>query len=213
MVNVKLKNRVQKTILILKKQHSKGTSLKFGSVFQLAISVILSAQCTDKRVNIVTKELFKKYKTPIDFVKVSQNKLEKLIYSTGFYRAKAKNLKAMAKLVHKKHNGKVPSTMNELIELPGVARKTANIILSEGFGIIEGIAVDTHVKRISNRLGFTNSQNPEIIEQDLMKLVSRKDWFNINHLFVWHGREVCYARNPNCKECKLNKICPSAFNF
>jgi len=213
MVNIKLKNRIQKTISILKKQHSKGTSLKFGSVFQLAISVILSAQCTDKRVNIVTKELFKKYKTPIDFVKVSQKELEKLIYSTGFYRAKAKNLKSMAKLVHKKYNDKIPSNMPALLELPGVARKTANIILSEGFGIIEGIAVDTHVKRISNRLGFTNSQNPKIIEQDLMKIISQKDWFNINHFFVWHGREVCYARKPNCKECKLNKICPSAFKF
>lgn len=205
------KERMQKTIQILKPLHSGGTALKFKSVFQLAIAVILSAQCTDTRVNIVTKELFKKHKTPEDFVKLSQKDLEKIIYSTGFYRAKAKNIKGMAALVHGKFKNNVPKTMEELLELPGVARKTANIILSEGYGIVEGIAVDTHVTRLSNRLGFTKSQNAVIIERDLMELVPREEWWNLSNMLIWHGRKVCYARKPNCVECKLNPFCPSAF--
>ncbi|HZX19511.1 MAG TPA: endonuclease III [archaeon] len=205
------KERMQKTIQILKPLHPQGTALKFDSIFQLAIAVILSAQCTDTRVNIVTKELFKKHKTPKDFVKLSQKDLEKIIYSTGFYRAKAKNIKGMAGLVHQKFKDKVPKTMEELLELPGVARKTANIILSEGYGIVEGIAVDTHVTRLSNRLGFTESKNPVMIEKDLMDLAPREEWWNLSNMLIWHGRKVCSARKPNCSECKLNSFCPSAF--
>ncbi|MCR4335990.1 MAG: endonuclease III [archaeon] len=208
------KQRMQKTISILKKLYpSDGTALKFDSVFQLTIAVILSAQCTDVRVNMVTKELFKKHKTPEDFVKIPQTDLEKIIYSTGFYHAKAKNIKGMAKIVHEKYKNKVPKTMNELLELPGVARKTANIVLSEGYGIIDGIAVDTHVRRLSNRLGFTAFQNPEIIERDLMGLVPKSEWWNISNMLIWHGRKVCASRKPKCADCKLNKLCPSAFVF
>jgi len=209
--NMNQKERMQKTIQILKPLHPQGTALKFDSIFQLAIAVILSAQCTDTRVNIVTKELFKKHKTPKDFVKLSQKDLEKIIYSTGFYRAKAKNIKGMAGLVHQKFKDKVPKTMEELLELPGVARKTANIILSEGYGIVEGIAVDTHVTRLSNRLGFTESKNPVMIEKDLMDLAPREEWWNLSNMLIWHGRKVCSARKPNCSECKLNSFCPSAF--
>jgi len=206
------KNQMQKTIQILKKLYpTDGTALKFDSVFQLTIAVILSAQCTDVRVNIVTKELFKKYKTPKDFAKISKKILEKIIYSTGFYHAKAKNIKGMAKLVHEKYNDKVPKTMKELLELPGVARKTANIVLSAGYGIVDGIAVDTHVRRLSNRLGFTVSQNPEIIERNLMELAPKKEWWNLSNMLIWHGRKICDSRNPNCASCKLNKLCPSAF--
>jgi len=206
------KERMQKTLKILNKLYpTDGTALRSTSVFQLAIAVILSAQCTDVRVNIVTKELFKNYKMPEDFVKLSQKDLEKIIFSTGFYRAKAKNIKGMAKIVHEKYNGKVPKTMEELIELPGVARKTGNIILSAGYGIVDGIAVDTHVKRLSNRLGFTKSQNPVIIEQDLMQLVPKEKWWDLSNQLIWHGRRVCDARKPNCEGCKLNGFCPSAF--
>ena len=203
---------MQKTLKVLQKLYpSEGTALRSKSVFQLAISVILSAQCTDVRVNIVTKELFKKYRKPIDFVKISQKDLEKIIFSTGFYRAKAKNIKGMAQIVHEKYNDKVPKTMEELIELPGVARKTGNIILSAGYGIVDGIAVDTHVKRLSNRLGFTTSQNPEIIERDLMELAPKSEWWNLSNELIWHGRRICDSRKPNCEGCKLNDFCPSAF--
>lgn len=205
------KERMQKTIQILKPLHPQGTALKFDSIFQLAIAVILSAQCTDTRVNIVTKELFKKHKTPKDFVKLSQKDLEKIIYSTGFYRAKAKNIKGLARIVVEKYGGVVPKKMDELIALPGIGRKTANIILSEGYGIIEGIAVDTHVKRLSNRLGFTKSQNPQVIERELMELAPSQEWWFLSNALIWHGRRVCFARSPNCEGCELNKLCPSAF--
>lgn len=208
------KERMQKTLRILGRLYPEhNIALGFKSVFQLAIWVILSAQCTDARVKIVTKELFAKYKTPSDFVKITQKQLEKIIYSTGFYRAKAKNIRGMAKIVHGKYNDKVPGTMEELLELPGVARKTANIILSSGFGIVEGIAVDTHVKRLSNRLGFTKSQNPVVIERNLMELAPKKSWGDVSNLLILHGRGVCSARKPKCSECKLNDFCPSAFKF
>ena len=190
---------------------NQGTALKFGSVFQLAVAVILSAQCTDVRVNIVTKELFKKCKTAKDFVKIPPKKLEKLIYSTGFYRAKAKNIKGMAKIVQEKYDGQMPRKMKELLELPGVARKTANIILSEGYGIVEGIAVDTHVRRLSNRLGLTTNHDPVKIEQDLMSLAPQNEWWFLSNGLIWHGRKVCFARKPDCAGCTMNKFCPSAF--
>jgi len=214
MVKNDKKERMHKAIKILNSLYKgEKTGLKHKSVFQLAVAVILSAQCTDQRVNIVTKELFKNFKTPKDFVNISQKDLEKIIFSSGFYHAKAKNIKGMAKIVYERYNGKVPKTMEELLELPGVARKTANIILTSGFGIVEGIAVDTHVKRLSNRLGFTESQNPEIIERDLMELVPKKDWSDLSIMLIWHGRRICDSRKPKCSECKLNKLCPSAFSF
>ncbi|VVC00779.1 G/T mismatches repair enzyme [uncultured archaeon] len=209
-----LVERAGKALAILKRLYPcHGTALKHGSVFQLSVAVILSAQCTDAMVNIVARELFKKLKSPEDFAAVPQGELEKLIYSTGFYRAKAKNLRAMAKALLEKHDGTVPKTMGELVKLHGIGRKTANIILSEGYGIAEGIAVDTHVKRLSVRLGFSRGKTPERIERDLMALLPKKDWGEVNGLLIMHGRGVCTARKPKCAECVLNRICPSAFMF
>ena len=203
---------MHETLGILHKLYpDEGTALGFGSVFQLAVAVILSAQCTDARVNMVTKKLFAELKTPEDFADVPRKDLEKMIYSTGFYRAKAKNISGMAKAVLAGHGGKMPRTMEELVHLPGIGRKTANIILSEGYGIVEGIAVDTHVKRLSTRLGFTKSPNPEIIERDLAGLAPKSEWHFLSNGLIWHGRRVCFARKPDCTGCALNKLCPSAF--
>jgi endonuclease-3 len=175
------------------------------------VATILSAQATDKQVNVVTKSLFKKYKTAKDYADADLSELEQDIRSTGFYRNKAKHLKNAAKLLVEKYDGKVPRTMDKLVELQGVARKTANIVLSNAFGIIAGIAVDTHVKRLSQRLGLTENKNPDKIEKDLMDIFPKIQWEKITNLLIFHGRNVCMARKPNCKECTLNKICPSAF--
>ena len=185
------------------------TFLNSNSVFELAIAVILSAQCTDERVNKVTKNLFSQYSSPKDFAEISPKKLEKLIFSTGFYRAKSKNIINFSKKVLFDFNGKVPSNMSDLVSLPGIGRKTANIILTQGFNIVEGIAVDTHVKRVSNRLGFSCSKNPVIIERDLMNLFDKSDWYKISNLLILHGRKTCYARKPNCSDCVVSKYCPS----
>ena len=176
------------------------------------MATILSAQCTDKRVNIVTKSLFKKYKTAEDYANADLAELEQDIRSTGFYRNKAKNIKMSGRMLVEKFNSQVPRTMSELIELPGVARKTANIVLSNAYGIIEGIAVDTHVRRLSKRLGLTENKNPNKIEADLMLIVPKSHWKRITNLLIFHGRNVCMARKPKCNICSLNKICPSAFN-
>lgn len=204
---------IPQMLKILKKEHAKERScgLRYRSPLQLMVATILSAQCTDERVNKVTPGLFKKYKTLKDFANAKQASFEKDIRSTGFYKNKAKNIIAAAKMIQNDFKGRIPKTMEELIKLPGVARKTANIILSEGFGKIEGIAVDTHVKRLSNRLRLTKNSDPKKIEQDLMKKIPKRDWWNISSLLIWHGRKVCNARKPNCKQCKLNKMCPSAF--
>lgn len=205
---------IKKLLLLLKQMHPTSRSqLHYSNSFQLLIATILSAQCTDARVNLVTKGLFKKYKSPKDFAEADIHALEKAIHSTGFYRAKAKNIKSASKLLVQKHGGKVPKTMEELLELPGVARKTANIVLTNGFGIVEGIAVDTHVMRLSQRLGLTRQKDPNKIEQDLMKILPKNEWGEFNGRLVLHGRKICFARKPNCKECKLNRICPSAFKF
>lgn len=185
------------------------TFLENNSVFELAVAVILSAQCTDERVNKVTKNLFSQYSSPKDFAEISPKKLEKLIFSTGFYRAKSKNIINFSKKVLSDFNGEVPSTMSELVSLPGIGRKTANIILTQGFNIVEGIAVDTHVKRVSNRLGFSCSNNPAIIERDLMNLFDKSEWYKISNLLILHGRKTCYARKPNCASCIVSKYCPS----
>jgi endonuclease-3 len=207
-----MEKKFEKILSELKRLYpNNGTALKFGSNFQLAIAVILSAQCTDARVNSVTKVLFKKLKTPEDFANVSQKDLEKLIYSTGFYRAKAKNIRAMAKKIIENHGGKLPNSMEELVKLPGIGRKTANIILSEGFGLVEGIAVDTHVKRLSQRIGLSNNKTPEKIELDLMKIFPKSEWRFISNALILHGRKICSARKPKCQECSLNNVCKSAF--
>ncbi|MDO8538190.1 MAG: endonuclease III [archaeon] len=206
------KERMQKTIQILKKEHKHlKPALNYSNVWELLVSVILSAQCTDVRVNIVTKDLFKKYKIIEEYANADLKELRQVVRSTGFYRNKAKNIKATAQIVLKEFNGKVPSTMEELLTLKGVARKTANIVLGNWFGKNIGIAVDTHVMRLSQRLDFSKHKDPKKIEQDLMQLVPKKDWTNITHLLIFHGRKICVARKPKCNECSLNKICPSAF--
>lgn len=171
---------------------------------------MLSAQCTDKRVNIVTKKLFKKFRNPKQFAKANLHELEKMIYSTGFYHSKAKNIKNSAKIIVKKFRGRIPNSMQELLFLPGVARKTANVVLFHAFNKSEGIAVDTHVKRISNLLGFTSSSNPAIIEKDLMQLFPKSQWGKINMLLVKHGRKICIAGKPKCSDCFARKLCPSS---
>ncbi len=205
----------EKALIVLsrlkKNYFVKITALNFRNPFELLAATILSAQCTDKRVNIVTKSLFEKYRSVKDFASVKQSALEKDVFSTGFYRNKAKNIIASAKIILEKHGGKVPRTMKELVELPGVARKTANIVLSSGFGIVEGMAVDTHVKRLSFRIGLTQHKDPQKIEKDLMEIVPRKDWNKFSLLLIQHGREICSARKPNCAGCFLNDVCGSAF--
>ncbi|MFA4957333.1 MAG: endonuclease III [Candidatus Methanoperedens sp.] len=202
-------------ILALLKNEYPGVqiALHYSNPLELLISTILSAQCTDKQVNGVTKKLFVKYRTLQDFVGISQEELEKDIYSTGFYRNKAKNIIGACKIIASDYNSKVPDTMEELLKLPGVARKTANIVLSGAFGKIEGMAVDTHVKRLSGRLGLTAHTDPEKIEKDLLKIIPKNDWDLFSLLLINHGRKVCAARKPMCGDCVLDKLCPSAFTF
>jgi len=183
------------------------TALRYGSAFELLVATILSAQCTDERVNKITPGLFKRYKGPGNFARLRQRALEKEIHSAGFYRNKAKNIIAASKKIVKKFNGRVPDTMDALTSLPGVARKTANIVLSSYFRRAEGIAVDTHVKRLSGRIGLSLEKDPVKIERDLMRIVPRRDWLDFNHLLVSHGRKVCVARKPFCRECVIGHLC------
>ena len=183
-------------------------ALDHSCPMELLVATILSAQCTDKRVNIVTKDLFRKYKSVSDYANANIHALEQDIRSTGFYRNKAKNIINAAKMILGTYNGKVPRTMEEILELPGVARKTANIVLGNAYGVVVGIAVDTHVRRVSQRLGLTENEDPVKIEQDLMKLVPEKDWFVFSYLFQSLGRDACVARNPRCPRCVLNDLCP-----
>lgn len=204
--------RVLKIIELLEKDYPAAkTALKYTKPLEMLIATILSAQCTDKRVNIVTKSLFKKYRTAEDYANAELAELEQEIRSTGFYRNKAKNIKNTGRLLVEKYDSQVPRTMEDLLELPGVARKTANIVLSNAYGIIEGVAVDTHVRRLSQRLGLTENKDPNKIEADLMRNVPKSQWKQIADLLIFHGRNVCTARKPKCSLCSLNKICPSAF--
>lgn len=206
--------RVAQIIGLLKKNYPNvKIALNYSTPFELLIATILSAQCTDARVNEVTKALFKKYRKPQDYIKTPQEELEKDIYSTGFYRNKAKNIKKLSEILVNNFNSEVPETMEKLLILPGVARKTANIVLSSAFGKNEGIAVDTHVKRVAARLGLTENTDPDKIEKDLMKIIPEKDWDVFALLLIQHGREICAAKKPKCEVCFLNKICPSAFTF
>ncbi len=206
------KARVLKIIELLEKQYPRAkTALHYSSPLEILIATILSAQCTDKRVNIVTKSLFKKYRTAEDYANADLAELEQDIRSTGFYRNKAKNIKNAGLMMVERFDSQVPDTMEEILELPGVARKTANIVLSNAYGVIEGIAVDTHVRRLSKRLGLTENTNPDKIEKDLMQVVPKSHWKRITNLLISHGRNVCTARKPKCDSCVLNKLCPSAF--
>ena len=184
--------------------------LDFTSPLELLIATILSAQCTDKRVNIVTKELFRVCRTAADYVKLPVEQLEDLIKTAGFYRSKAKNIRACCAALVENHGGKVPKTMEELHALAGVGRKTANVVLGNAFDINVGVVVDTHVQRLSSRLGLTKKTDPVKIEQDLMKLVPQEKWTLFSHWLIWHGRRRCYARKPDCPGCELREICPSA---
>lgn len=204
------KKDAKQIVQILKDTYPDATcSLDFTTPFEAVVAVILSAQCTDARVNLTTPALFKRCKSVQDFIDIDIKELENLIHPCGFYRNKAANIKACAKQVLENFNGKIPSTMDELLTLAGVGRKTANVVLLEVFGIANGIAVDTHAKRISNKLGLSSQKEPEKIEQDLLKIFDKEDLKDINHLLVWHGRNTCTARNPNCQNCTLSKYCKS----
>ena len=205
---------VNEIIGLLKKEYPDvKIALHHSNPFELLVSTILSAQCTDKRVNEVTERLFLKYGTVQDYANANQEELEKDIYSTGFYRNKAKNIRKLSEILIENFDSQVPDNMKDLVTLPGVARKTANVVLSNAFGKIEGIAVDTHVKRLSFRIGLTDNTNPDKIETDLMAKVPKNEWGIITLLLIHHGRKVCKSRKPLCEECMLNVLCPSAFTF
>ncbi|MGD0993928.1 MAG: endonuclease III [Candidatus Bathyarchaeia archaeon] len=208
------KQRVAKIIELLEKQYPNAkTALNYSNPLEILVATMLSAQTTDERVNIVTQKLFKKYRTPEDYANVDIKELEQDIRSTGFYHNKARNLKKCCRLLIEKYNSQAPKTMEEMLELPGVARKTANIVLYNAYGIISGIAVDTHVRRVSQRLGLTEHDEPAKIEQDLMQITPKDKWMKLTDLLIFHGRQVCIARKPKCEICVLNKICPCAFTF
>ena len=184
--------------------------LRYSSHWELLVAVVLSAQCTDQKLHQATEKLFAKYRTLDDYVRAKPSEFEKDIYSTGFYRAKTKNILAAAMVIKEKFHGIVPKTMNEILQIPGVARKTANVVLGNAHGIVEGIAVDTHVRRVSNRLGLSKSENPGIIEKDLMAVLPKKHWFQWTYLVIEHGRAICKAPKPLCEKCFLNDMCPSS---
>ena len=186
------------------------TELDWNSPLELLVATILSAQTTDVSVNGVTKALFEKYRTAADYAGADPAELEEDIRPSGFYRNKARSLRGMARALVEEHAGEVPRTMRELVALPGVGRKTANVVLGNAFGVDEGIVVDTHVRRVSNRLGLTENQDPEKIERDLIRMVPQEEWTVFSHLLIFHGRRICKARKPDCPNCVLNDICPSA---
>ena len=202
------KSDAKKFIEILEKTYPNATcSLDFKTPFQITVAVMLSAQCTDERVNKTTPALFERCKTIEDFANIDIHELEQIIHPCGFYKNKAKNIKECAKKVIENFNGEVPHTIEELLTLPGVGRKSANVILLEAFGIAEGIAVDTHAKRISNRIGLSSESDPEKIEQDLLKIFPKESLKDINHLLVWHGRNTCDSRKPHCDKCSVSQYC------
>ena len=208
------KARALKVIELLEKEYSNAEiALEYTNPLELLIATILSAQATDEQINAITPKLFKKYKTAEDYANADLTELEQDIKSSGFYHNKAKNIKNCCKTLVEKFHSKVPKKMDELLELPGVGRKTANIVLANAFGVVEGVAVDTHVGRLSQRLGLSQSGDPNKIEADLMKLVPKDKWMRITDLLIFHGRKICTAKKPNCARCVLNKICPCAFAF
>ncbi len=212
MPSSKEKIRAKKILSLLKKEYPiPKPQLNFTSPFELLISTILSAQCTDKRVNVVTKTLFKKYRKPIDYINITYEELQKNIFSTGYYKQKAKNIKNCCAALIEQYNGKVPNDFNDLIKLPGIGRKSASVVVGNAFGI-PAIAVDTHVKRLSNLLGFVKSDNPAKIEMELKTLFPEEEWINFSHWLIAHGRTICIARKPKCDFCLLVNLCPS-FNI
>jgi endonuclease-3 len=213
-IHLEPKPRALKTIELLEKEHADAKiALHYSNPLELLVATMLSAQSTDETINKVTKTLFKKYTKPEDYANADLKELEQDIRSTGFYHNKAKNLQNAAKMLVDKYNSKVPKTMEELVKLPGVARKTANIVLTNAFGVVAGVAVDTHVRRLAQRLGLSENKDPNKIERDLMSIVPKEKWMRLTDLLIFHGRRVCTAKKPNCAGCVLNKICPSAFTF
>jgi len=205
------KQRIRPIIRKLKKQYpAAATALEHEDPLELLVATILSAQCTDARVNLVTRELFRKYRTAEDYANADPRVFEQEIRSTGFFRNKTRSIIGMAQALVERHGGTVPSSMKELTALPGVGRKTANVVLGNAFGVDEGIVVDTHVKRLANRLKLTNKADPVKIEQDLVRIVPKKDWTVFSHLLIHHGRQICSARTPKCEICPLNDLCPAA---
>jgi endonuclease-3 len=210
----KLAERAQQLVELFPKIYPDAhCELDFKDPLQLLVATILSAQCTDKRVNLVTPRLFAKYKSASALARAKANELEDEIRSTGFFRNKARSIRAAAAAIEKDHQGRVPETMEELRQLPGVGRKTANVVLGNAFGKDEGIVVDTHVARLSQRLGLTRHTDPEKIERDLMKIIPREHWTNWSHWLIWHGRRRCFARKPDCANCEVFRLCPSGKVF
>ena len=204
------KDRARKIIARLKKAYPDAKcSLNHSSPLELLIATILSAQCTDQRVNIVTADLFRKYRSCADYLKAPTSELQNDVRTTGFFRNKTKSIQGMCKILNEQGD-RVPETMEELLKLPGVARKTANVVLGNAFGIAAGVVVDTHVSRLSQRLGLTKNKTPEKIERDLIELAPKKDWIDLPHLLIYHGRQICKARNPLCEKCVIEKYCPSS---
>lgn len=205
------KQRTRQIIRRLKREYPDAhCSLNYSNPLELLVATILSAQCTDERVNIVTADLFRKYRSPDDYASVAQEELEQDVRSTGFYRNKAKAIRGACRRIIEQHDGRVPDRLEDLLLLPGVARKTANVVLGNAFGIASGVVVDTHVQRLSRRLGLSDQSQPEKIERDLIELVPKKDWIDFSHLMIYHGRKVCKARTPLCAECTVEALCPSS---
>lgn len=203
-----MKKDSKQIVKLLRERYPDATcSLDFTTPFEMVVAVMLSAQCTDERVNKTTPNIFAKYNKPEQFAKMDITELEELIHPCGFYKNKAKNLKACAQMICEKFGGEVPQSMEELVTLPGVGRKSANVIMLEAFGNPQGIAVDTHCKRIANKMGLSKEKEPEKIEQDLIKFFDKEDYKDVNHLLVWHGRNICDARKPKCEECPVKEMC------
>lgn len=208
------KARVANVIELLEKQYPDAkTALNYSNPLEMLVATMLSAQTTDATVNVVTRNLFKKYRTPEDYAYADIKELEQAIHSTGFYHNKARNLQKCCQMLVEKYHSQVPKTMEELLELPGVARKTANIVLYNSYGVIAGIAVDTHVRRLSQRLGLAETDDAEKIEQTLMQITPKEKWMKLTDLLILHGRQICIAQKPKCDVCTLNKVCPCAFAF
>jgi endonuclease-3 len=205
------KERTQQIIKLLKRAHPDAKcALNHSNPFELLVATILSAQCTDERVNKVTADLFRKYRKPEDYLKVPATELQEDVRTTGFFRNKTKSIQGACAMLTEDFGGRVPQTMDKLLKLPGVARKTANVVLGVGYGIAAGVVVDTHVTRLANRLALTKQRDAVKIEQDLMELVPKKDWIIFSHLLIFHGRRICKARRPLCEECSIEKLCPSS---
>jgi len=205
------KQRTRKIIAKLRKAYPDAhCSLNHSNAVELLIATILSAQCTDERVNIVTADLFRKYRSCADYLNVPAEELQQDIHSTGFFRNKTRSIQGACKKMIEEHGGKVPNDIEQLLALPGVARKTANVVMGNAFGVASGVVVDTHVARLSQLLGLTKQKQPEKIERELMELVPKKDWIDFSHLLIYHGRRVCKARRPECERCVIEPLCPSS---